>query len=76
MTEAHMLDRAERAQRIIDDPDNFKVCEGCDSIVVASVDLCPNCNSYRYNDDPLEVVIHARELASRPQQSVTIWDLE
>lgn len=76
MTEAHMSDRAERAQRIIEAPDHFKVCEGCDSIVTASVATCPNCNSYRFNDDPLDVVTHARELASRPQRSVTAWDLE
>lgn len=76
MSDAHMTDRAQRAQRIIDAPDHFKVCEGCDSIVAAKVATCPNCNGYRFNDDPLEVVIQARELASRPQTSVTAWDLQ
>ncbi len=76
MSEAHMTDRALRAQRIIDAPDHFKVCECCDSIVAAKVATCPNCNGYRFNADPLEVVTHAKALASRPQTSVTAWDLQ
>ncbi len=77
MTEdAHMAERAARAQKIIDAAENFKVCEGCDSIVSARVATCPNCSGYRFNADPAGVIAHARLLASRPQTSVTAADLE
>lgn len=72
----HMAERAERAQKIIDAPENFKVCEGCDSIVAARVVTCPNCHGYRFNEDKDEVVSHAKTLAARPQTSVTSSDLE
>jgi len=69
-------DRAARAQKIIDAPGQFKVCEGCDSIVTLRVITCPNCHSYRFDEAEARVVETARLLASRPQQSVTPEDLE
>ncbi len=74
--ESHLVDRAARAQKIIDDPDNFKVCEGCESIVTERVATCPNCHGYRFDESPDRVVEQAKLLASRPQQSVTSADLE
>jgi len=75
MADAHLADRAARAEKIIAAPQLFKVCEGCDSIVAARVSMCPSCDSYRFNMAPEEVVAHAHLLASRPQRSVTIHDL-
>lgn len=72
----HLAERAVRAQKIIAAPQNFKVCEGCESIVAARVVTCPNCHGYRFNEDSQAVVEHAQALASRPQQSVTAQDLE
>ena len=72
---AHLADRAARAEKIIAAPDNFKVCEGCDSIVTARVASCPNCHGYRFDESPGRVVEQARHLAMRPQQSVTAQDL-
>ncbi len=71
----HLADRAARAEKIITAPDNFKVCEGCDSIVTARVVNCPNCHGYRFDESPERVVEQARHLATRPQQSVTAQDL-
>lgn len=76
MSDAHMAERAARAQVIIDAPQNYKVCEGCESIVTARVVTCPNCSGYRFNTDAAEVIAHAKALASRPQTSVTSADLE
>lgn len=76
MSEAHLADRAARAERIIAHVENYKICEGCDSIVASRVTDCPNCHGYRFNDDPAEVASHAKLLASRPQTSVTAEDLE
>ena len=76
MSEAHLADRAARAQKIIDAPQDFKVCEGCESIVARRVVTCPNCHGYRFNEDIGEIVAHAKALAARPQTSVTASDLE
>ncbi|TSA35730.1 MAG: hypothetical protein D4R65_03945 [Verrucomicrobiaceae bacterium] len=73
---SHLEDRAARAEKIIAAPENFKVCEGCESIVAARVVTCPNCHGYRFDEATERVVDQARLLASRPQQSVTSADLE
>lgn len=71
-----MADRAARAEAIIAAAENFKICEGCDSIVALRVASCPNCHGYRFNEDKEEVISHAKLLASRPQTTVTSEDLE
>jgi len=73
---SHLEERAARAEKIIAAPENFKVCEGCESIVAARVVTCPNCHGYRFDEAAERVVEQARVLASRPQQSVTSADLE
>ena len=72
----HLQDRAARARKIVETPQNYKVCEGCDSVVAARVVTCPNCHGYRFDESPERVVEQAHLLASRPQQSVTSTDLE
>ncbi len=76
MPKAHLADRAVRAQRIIESPGSFKVCEGCESIVAERVVTCPNCHGYRFDEGSERVVEQAWILASRPQTSVTAADLE
>jgi hypothetical protein len=73
--ERQRQDRSRKAEKIIADPSNFKVCEGCDSIVAARVAICPNCYGYRFDEDPSMVVEHARTLGSREQRSVVADDL-
>ena len=67
--------RIETAKQIIESPDDFKVCEGCGSIVAMQTEVCPNCNAYRFDEDPTYVVEQAVKLASRAQRSVTKEDL-
>ena len=76
MADEEMQDRLERAEKIAAQPSNYKVCEGCDSIVTRRVATCPNCHGYRFDETPERVVGQAHELASRPRQSVTSSDLE
>ena len=59
--------RLNKAKEIANNPDNYKVCEGCDSIVGAGANLCPNCHSYRFDE--------AVWLGCREQTSVTAEDL-
>jgi uncharacterized paraquat-inducible protein A len=73
--EDHLAERAARAEKIITAPQEYKICEGCDSIVKARVASCPNCHGYRFDESPESVVEHARVLASRPQRTVTAQDL-
>ncbi len=62
--------RAERAAQIIRQPENYKVCEGCESIVVRAATTCPNCHGYRFDDDPQRVRGQAEILGKRLPTSV------
>lgn len=67
--------RIDKAKEIANNPDNYKVCEGCDSIVGAGANICPNCHSYRFDGDSSRVVDQAVWLGYREQKSVTAEDL-
>lgn len=70
-----MDSRKEIALKIVNNPDGYKVCEGCDSIVVVSTQICPNCHGYRYDITEESVVEQAHILGDREQTSVTAEDL-
>ncbi|MFV0337370.1 MAG: hypothetical protein ACK5LK_03900 [Chthoniobacterales bacterium] len=67
--------RVYAALKIMASPYLYKLCEGCESIVVAHVTSCPNCHGYRFSEDQKELVEQARKLAVREQTSVTEEDL-
>ncbi len=69
-------DRARQADRIVKSPSNYKICEGCDSIVLAKATTCPNCAGYRFTNDSSAVVHQARLLGRRERRSVVHTDLE
>jgi len=71
----HLAERAARAEKIIAAPQEYKICEGCDSIVKLRAPACPNCHGYRFDESAEAVVEHAKLLASRPQRTVTAEDL-
>jgi len=70
-----LIERAKRARRIARNPAQYKVCCGCDSIVAAKANLCPNCHAYRFEEDDHRVVAQAKALAQREQQTVLSDDL-
>ncbi len=70
-----LADRAKRARRIVRNPALYKVCVGCDSIVAAKVNICPNCHAYRFEVDADFVVAQAKALSTREQNSVVAEDL-
>jgi len=70
-----LLERAKRARRIVRNPNQYKVCLGCDSIVATKVSICPNCHSYRFEIDASFVIRQARILSRREQHSVVAEDL-
>lgn len=70
-----LQEREKRARRIVRNPSQYKVCGGCDSIVAAKVHICPNCHSYRFQDDKQVVIDQAHTLSRRQQHSVVSEDL-
>ena len=71
-----LAERAAKAAKIAQEPELYKVCEGCDSIVTRRVSTCPNCHGYRFEEDPAEVVRQANILGAREKTSVLTEDLQ
>ena len=69
-------DRLKQAEKIAAQPQQYKVCEGCGSIVVARAVTCPSCHAYRFDGSPERVVSQAKELALKNPVSVTTSDLD
>ena len=70
-----LSERAAKAAKIAAEPELYKVCEGCDSIVTKRVATCPSCQGYRFVEDPEAVIAQAKLLGSREQRSVVMDDL-
>ena len=75
MKEPISPERAATAAKIIANPNSYKICEGCDSIVGTSVIMCPNCHAYRFDNNPTRVIQQAKILGNREQRSVTSGDM-
>jgi ribosomal protein L40E len=69
-----LLDRRKRAEKIEASPENYKVCEGCESIVGTKATTCPSCHGYRFDESAARVVAQARLLGSRPATTVSWQD--
>jgi len=67
--------RLEKAKEIANNPSDYKVCEGCDSIVGSGTVICPNCHGYRFDDGASRVVDQAVWLGCREQTTVTANDM-
>lgn len=67
--------RVKQAEKISSHPEQYKVCEGCGSIVVTRAITCPSCHAYRFDATALRVVTQAKELAMRAANSVLTSDL-
>ncbi len=72
----NLEDRAARADKIVRDPSKYKICDGCDSIVLATAATCPSCHAYRFIEDRESVIIQARELGQRERRSLVKGDFE
>lgn len=67
--------RIKQAEKIAHHPEQYKVCEGCGSIVVVRAVTCPNCHAYRFDASADRVVSQAQALARRTANSVLSTDL-
>jgi hypothetical protein len=68
--------RGERAAQIAREPKLYKVCEGCESIVVRDAATCPNCHGYRFDSEPERVRTQAEILGKRLPTSIPPSELE
>ncbi len=67
--------RQKQAAKIIEQPADYKVCEGCGSIVTVRTTNCPSCHAYRFDGDTARVLAQAALLAKRQSNSVLSSDL-
>lgn len=67
--------RLRQAEKIVHHPEQYKVCEGCGSIVVARAVTCPSCHGYRFDTTAARIVSQAQALALRNPSSVLSSDL-
>ncbi len=45
----------------------YKICEGCDKLLMHTYDVCPNCNAYRFNTAKSQVVKKLKKLLKQEQ---------
>jgi ribosomal protein L40E len=67
--------RLRQAEKIVHHPEQYKVCEGCGSIVVTRAVSCPSCHGYRFDTSTTRIVSQAQALAMRNPSSVLASDL-
>ena len=68
-------ERIRQAEKIVGSPAEYKVCEGCGSIVTERTLACPSCHAYRFDAATERVVEQAKILARRLQSGVLTTDL-
>ena len=68
-------ERLKQAEKILEQPAEYKVCEGCGSIVTARTISCPSCHAYQFDETEIRVVTQAKILAKRQASSVLSSDL-
>ena len=68
-------ERARLAEEISETPEDYKVCEGCGSILRVHTAICPVCKAYRFDEHPESVVSQAKVLGSREATTITEEDL-
>lgn len=67
--------RQKQAAKILEQPADYKVCEGCGSIVTIRTSHCPSCHAYLFDESLERVATQARLLAARQASSVLSSDL-
>jgi RNA polymerase subunit RPABC4/transcription elongation factor Spt4 len=73
----HLLnERARRADKIVRNPEKYKICAGCESIIAVKVSICPNCHAYRFMTERNMVILQAQQLANREPRSVAFRDMD
>lgn len=59
--------RQKKAREIALNPTKFKICEGCESIVLKKTLLCEICKTYRFDNNPQHIVDQAISMGRKAQ---------
>ena len=68
-------ERGKQAEKILETPAQFKVCEGCGSIVTSRTVSCPSCHAYLFDATETRVSSQAVALAKKNASAVLFSDL-
>jgi RNA polymerase subunit RPABC4/transcription elongation factor Spt4 len=49
-------------KRVIENPEAFKACESCDTIVLREEHICPTCGAYRFTKSKKNIIKIAEEI--------------
>ena len=55
------------AKKIIDNYRHYKVCEGCESVVLKSTVFCPICEAYRFDSKKDRIIKTVKVLEEKAQ---------
>jgi len=66
--------KEEAAQRILKNADLYKVCEGCESVVLFESVYCPVCDGYRFNENLTVLVQTIKALLKKKNTSIVKHD--
>lgn len=66
--------KADAADKICQYARFYKVCEGCESVVIYDEIFCPLCDAYRFDSNVERVKRTAQELAKRDKAKVLLND--
>jgi len=62
----------EKIEQLINNAENYKICEGCDSIVTKSTNICPLCSTYRFDDNKENVVLQIKKITDKDYISTAV----
>jgi len=55
-------------------PSDYKVCEGCGSILRVGAAICPVCKAYRFDESTEAVIEQAKILGAREARTISDED--
>jgi rRNA maturation endonuclease Nob1 len=70
MGEDEIKKRKKLAEKILKNIYYYKLCEGCESVILIDSIFCPVCDGYRFNKNLEHIEKAVHELANKTQSSV------
>jgi hypothetical protein len=67
--------REAAAKKICENLKYYKVCEGCESVILYDSIFCPVCKAYRFDTSPSKIIKTVNELVKRERTTILPSDL-
>jgi rRNA maturation endonuclease Nob1 len=58
------------AQHILNNYEYYKVCEGCESVILYSSTFCPLCDGYRFDENIEQVIKFIKALTKKDNTTI------